>query len=259
MSKVKNWFKQEWNEIKTLLGSVNPLVMTFFILGVVAMNLLANKSIDLSFLPGNDVNNGEFGWLALDCGFLISWLCFFSMDNIARRFGPKASTQMTIVAIVVNLIVCGIFLLAGIIPGTWGESYVENGAIINTALDNTISGSWYVLMGSTVAFICSAVVHGLASTAISKIFKDKETLKAYAVCSAVGTSLGQFVDNMIFALIVSLNFFGWNILQCIMCSITGMIFEFLMSVIFVPIGHKIYKNDQERANRKDKVGFECEF
>ena len=253
MNRLKQWFKKEWAEIRDLLSKVNPLIMTFFVLGVVSMNLLANKSIDLSWLPGNDVNAGEIGWLALDCGFLISWLCFFSMDNIARRFGPKASTQMTLVAIFVNLIVCGIFLLAGTIPGIWGASYEYPGQV-NEALDSTIAGSWYVLMGSTIAFITSAVVHGLSSTAISKLFKDKENLKAYAVCSAVGTSIGQFVDNMVFALIVSLTFFGWNILQCVMCSLTGMLFEFIMSVVFVPIGYKIYRDDEKRANNAAKEG-----
>ena len=236
--------KNEWREFKELIGKINPLIMTFFVLSVVAMNLLANKSFDLSFLPGNDTNAGEFGWLALDCGILVSWLAFFAMDNIVRRFGPKASTQMTIIAVFINLIVCAVFLLAGSINGVWGESYVDIGSeLINNALDNTISGTWYVLMGSTVAFISSAIVHGITSNAISKIFKDKEGLKAYAICSFCATSLGQFVDNLMFALIVSLNFFGWNILQCIMCAITGMVVEFLLSVIFVPIGHKIYKND----------------
>ena len=244
MKTLMTRFKNEWQELKELIGKINPLIMTFFVLSVVAMNLLANKSIDLSFLPGNDTSAGEFGWLALDCGILVSWLAFFAMDNIVRRFGPKASTQMTIIAVFINLIVCAVFLLAGSINGVWGESYVDIGSeLINNALDNTISGTWYVLMGSTVAFISSAVVHGITSNAISKIFKDKEGLKAYAICSFCATSLGQFVDNLIFALIVSLNFFGWNILQCIMCAITGMVVEFLLSVIFVPIGHKIYKND----------------
>lgn len=239
--------KTEWNELKTLVSKVNPLIMTFFVLAVVAMNILANKSIDLSFLPGNNVDAGELGWLALDCGILVSWLAFFAMDNIVRRFGPKASTQMTCIAVFINLIVCGVFLAAGSINGFWGESYVDYGEdLINTALDNTISGTWYVLMGSTIAFISSAVVHGLTSNAVSKAFKDKESLKAYAICSFLATSLGQFVDNMIFSLIVSYNFFGWNLLQCVMCSVTGMVVEFILSMIFVPIGHKIYKSDKAK-------------
>ena len=252
MSKVKQFFKHEWQSLRETLSKVNPLVMTFFVLSVVAMNLLASKSIDLSWLPGNNTEAGELGWLALDCGILVSWLAFFAMDIIVRQHGPKASTQMTIIAVFVNLVICGVFLLAGNIPGFWAESYVDvGGDLINNALNNTISGTWYVLMGSTVAFISSAIVHGLTSTATSKLFKNKESLKAYAVCSAFGTSLGQFVDNMIFALIVSLNFFGWNILQCVTCSLTGMLVEFLLSIIFVPIGHKVYKATKHKEITQD--------
>ena len=39
--------KNEWNELKALVSKVNPLIMTFFVLSVVSMNLLANKSIDV--------------------------------------------------------------------------------------------------------------------------------------------------------------------------------------------------------------------
>ena len=229
--------KRELLEIKDLISKVPPILMTLFVLSVIIMNLLANKSIDLSWVPGN---NGAYPWLALDCGLLVSWLAFFTMDITVRRFGPKASTQLTVVAVCINLITCALFYLAGTISGFWGESYVEvGGDIINNALDNTISGTWYVLMGSTIAFISSAVVHGLVSTAVRKLFKDKESLKSYAVCSFVATSIGQFTDNMIFALIVSHIFFGWNLLQCIMCSLTGMFMEFIFSAVFVPLGHAI--------------------
>ena len=256
MSKVKQFFSREWHDLRSTLSKVNPLVMTFFVLAIVAMNLLASKSIDLSWIPGN---NGDRPWLALDCGILVSWLAFFAMDNMVTRLNAKASTQMTIVAVFVNLIICGVFLAAGSIPGLWGVSFMEDGSIneaANIALDSTISGTWYVLMGSTIAFIASAIVHGITSTAVRRIFKDKESLKAYAICSAFGTSLGQFVDNMIFALIVSLNFFGWNLLQCAMCSLTGMFVEFLLSIIFVPIGHKVYKSDLEKQKQQESMSGE---
>lgn len=235
--------KKEWIELKELVAKINPLVMTLFVLSVVLMNLLANKSIDLSWVPGND---GSYPWLALDCGLFVSWLAFFSMDNIVRRFGPKASTKMTIVAVLINLVVCAVFLFAGTVSGEWGASYEFSGQI-NEALDSTIAGTWYVLLGSTIAFISSAIVHGVTSFTISKLFKDKESLKTYAVCSSVATSLGQFVDNFLFAFIVSRTFFGWNIVQCIMCSVSGMIVECILSFIFVPLGHKIYKNDLKRT------------
>ena len=236
--------KKEWLELKELISKINPLIMTLFVLSVVLMNLLASKSIDLSWVPGN---NGSYPWLALDCGLFVSWLAFFSMDNIVRRFGPKASTKMTIVAVFINLVVCGVFLFAGTVNGEWGASYEYTGQI-NEALDSTISGTWYILLGSTIAFITSAVVHGLTSYTVGKLFKDKESLKAYAICGSAATSLGQFVDNFLFAFIVSRVFFGWNILQCIMCSVSGMVVEFLLSFVFVPLGHKLYKNDVKRCS-----------
>lgn len=236
--------KQEWLELRELISKVNPLIMTFFVLSVVLMNLLANKSIDLSWVPGND---GDYPWLALDCGLFVSWLAFFSMDNIVKRFGPKASTKMTIVAVFINLVVCGVLLFAGTVQGEWGAAY-EYAGQINEALDSTIAGTWYILLGSTIAFITSAVVHGVTSYTIGKLFKDKDSLKSYAVCSSIATSLGQFVDNFLFAFIVSRVFFGWNILQCIMCSVSGMIVEFLLSFVFVPLGHKIYKSDLTRGS-----------
>lgn len=236
--------KKEWLELKELISKINPLIMTLFVLSVVLMNLLASKSIDLSWVPGN---NGSYPWLALDCGLFVSWLAFFSMDNIVRRFGPKASTKMTIVAVFINLVVCGVFLFAGTVSGEWGASYEYEGQI-NQALDSTISGTWYILLGSTIAFITSAIVHGVTSYTVGKLFKDKESLKAYAICSSAATSLGQFVDNFLFAFIVSRVFFGWNILQCIMCSVSGMVVEFLLSFVFVPLGHKLYKNDVKRCS-----------
>ena len=240
IKKIRN----EWSALCELLTKVNPVIMTCFVLSIVCMNLLANKSIDLSWVPGND---GNYPWLALDCGLFVSWLAFFSMDNIVRRFGPKASTKMTLVAVFINLVVCGVFLFAGTVSGEWGASYEFEGQI-NQALDSTISGTWYILLGSTIAFITSAIVHGVTSYTVGKLFKDKESLKAYAICSSAATSLGQFVDNFLFAFIVSRVFFGWNILQCIMCSVSGMIVEFLLSFVFVPLGHKIYKGDMERCS-----------
>ena len=236
--------KKEWLELRELVAKINPLIMTLCVLSVVLMNLLANKSIDLTWVPGN---NGSYPWLALDCGLFVSWLAFFSMDNIVRRFGPKASTKMTLVAVFINLVVCGVFLFAGTVGGEWGASYEFEGQI-NAALDSTISGTWYILLGSTLAFITSAVVHGVTSYTVSKLFKDKESLKAYAICSSAATSLGQFVDNFLFAFLVSRVFFGWNILQCVMCSVSGMIVEFLLSFVFVPLGHKLYKNDVKRCS-----------
>ncbi len=234
--------KREIYEIKILLRSVPSTILTLFAVSVIAMNLLANKSVNL-----------PVDWLALDCGIIVSWVSFLSMDIITKHFGPKAATQVSIVAVLFNLMVCIIFFIAGSIPGIWGESYVEGSeTIINSALDHTFSGTWYVLLGSTTAFIISAVVNNFLNYLIGKLInKNSDSFLAYAVRTYISTAVGQFIDNLVFALIVSHIFFGWSMLQCITCSVTGMIVELLCEVIFSPIGFSVCKKW-----KKDNIGKE---
>lgn len=234
--------KREIYEIKILLRSVPSTILTLFAVSVIAMNLLANKSVNL-----------PVDWLALDCGIIVSWVSFLSMDIITKHFGPKAATQVSIVAVLFNLMVCIIFFIAGSISGIWGESYVEGSeTIINSALDHTFSGTWYVLFGSTTAFIISAVVNNFLNYLIGKLInKNSDSFLVYAVRTYISTAVGQFADNLVFALIVSHIFFGWSMLQCITCSVTGMIVELLCEVIFSPIGFSVCKKW-----KKDNVGKE---
>lgn len=57
------------------------------------------------------------------------------------------------------------------------------------------------------------------------------------------------MDNLIFAFIVSLNFFGWSPLQCVTCALTGMVAELLFEVVFSHLGYLICKKW-----KKDNVG-----
>ena len=75
--------KREIVEMKLLLRSVPFPVVTLFAVSVIMMNLLANKSIAL-----------PVDWLALDCGIVVSWVSFLSMDIITKHFGPKAATAI---------------------------------------------------------------------------------------------------------------------------------------------------------------------
>lgn len=96
---MKEKIKSEFQEFKTLLRSVPAPVVCIFVVTVVIMNLLANKSIDL-----------KVDWLALDAGFIVSWATFLSMDVIAKHFGPKAANQISVFAVLVNLAVALILL-----------------------------------------------------------------------------------------------------------------------------------------------------
>ncbi len=238
MEKFKAWFGREWLETKTLLHEMPAVTMALFVLSVVGMNLLANKSIDTGL-----------SWLALDAGMLLSWLSFLTMDITVKRFGPKASIKLSLIAALINLLLALVLFVASVIPGQWGESFVESGGdIINAALNRTFAGTWYVVLGSTIAFIASSVTNNLTNWGLGKAFKGGG-FGAFAARSYISTLIGQFVDNMIFALIVSHNFFGWTLLQCVTCSVTGMLFELLCEIVFSPIGYRIAKSWE-----KDNVG-----
>lgn len=225
MHKLSN----ELRDMKRLMKSVPAAVVAFFTVSVILMNILASKE----FHTGLD-------WLALDCGFTVSWLSFLCMDMLTKRFGPKASIQLSLFAACMNLFVCAVMKVVSIAPGNWAEFYTYENDIVNQALDSTIGGTWYILMGSTIAFIISAIVNAFINAGIGKVM-DHSTFTGYAIRSYVSTLIAQFVDNMVFALIVSCVFFGWTLTQCVFCSITGCLVELICEVIFSPIGYKVCK------------------
>ena len=219
-------------EVRRLLQTVPPLIAALLILSVVGMNLLANKSI-----------NTGLDWLALDCGILFSWLTFLSMDVLTHCYGPRAATSLSVAALGLNLLMAVIFFLASRIPGVWGESFVDGSeAVVNAALDNTFGGTWYVILGSSVAFLSSAVLNNFLHYGIGKLVKGREGFGSFALQSYVSTFLAQFADNLIFALLVSKLFFGWTLLQCFTCALTGACMELLFEVVFSPLGYRIAKN-----------------
>ncbi len=235
---MKRTFQNFIKETKLLLSSVPPFTFALFLLSVFAMNLLANKSVDL-----------PVGWLALDCGIIVSWASFLCMDVLTKRFGPKAATTLSVIAALVNLVMCLVFFLASLIPGTWG-AFFDFGEqdVINTALDSTFGGTWYVLLGSTVAFVASAAINNFTNWGIGKIFKkNPDGFWAYACRTYVSTAIGQFADNLIFALIVSHFFFGWTMLQCVTCALTGMVAELLCEAVFSPLGYKVCRNWEKKG------------
>jgi len=221
--------RKAFYEFRSVLRTVPPLIVSLLVISIVGMNLLANKSID----TGLD-------WLALDCGILLSWLTFLSMDILTHCYGPRAATLMSIAALAINLLLAGIFSLAALIPGVWGESFVEGSeTVINRALDGTFGGTWYIILGSSVAFASSAVINNFMNYGIGKALKKKDGFGVFALRSYVSTFVAQFMDNMIFALIVSKVFFGWTLLQCFTCALTGAVMELLFEVVFSPFGYRI--------------------
>ena len=223
---LKEWVKREREETQILLRCIPATTVSLFVVSVVCMNLLANKTLF------------QNTYLALDGGFLISWLSFMCMDMITKYFGPKASNRIAILASVINLLTCAIFYIVSIIPSN-ADDY--------TALDEIFGGTWFILLGSTIAFLVSAAINNFLNWTIGKAFhKNPDGKLAYATQAYVSTFVGQFFDNLIFSLIVFAGFapifwdgFHWTVLQCTTCALTGAVAELVMEILFSPIGFRL--------------------
>ena len=232
MTKVKEFF----TEIKILLRSIPSLITALFVTAVVSMNLLANKSIDTGTT-----------WLALDCGIIFSWLVFLLMDVTTKRFGVRAANVLSIVALVVNLFFSAFYIAASYIPGIWSQSFVEGSeGVINFALDGTFRSSWFVILGSSLAFVASAFLNNFLNVMFGKMLKNKVFL-AFSVSCYASTVIAQFLDNILFAFIVSYHFFGWTPLQCVTCAATGAVAELVFEVVFSPVGYRVVNRMKEEG------------
>lgn len=233
-ARLTAFLAREKRETEILLRSIPSIVVSLFVVSVICMNLLANKT-----LFQND-------YIALDGGILISWLSFMCMDIITRYFGPKASNKIAILACIINLLTCLVFYVASVIPSNANDY---------TALDTLLGGTWFILLGSTVAFLVSAVINNFLNYAVGKAFcKNPNGKAAYAVSAYISTFIGQFLDNFIFSLIVFVFFapifwdgFCWTPLQCAMCALTGAVAELLMEIVFSPFGYKIVTKWREHG------------
>ena len=239
---MKNRLRRELAQFKMLLRSIPAAVVVLFVVSVICMNLLANKTLL------------QLDWIALDGGILISWLSFMCMDIITKHFGPKASNMISILAVMINLLTCLIFFVASVIP---------SGADDYSAFDGIFGGTWFILLGSTIAFLASALVNNTLNFMIGKCFRRNPDGKAaYAMRTYISTFIGQFLDNFIFSLIVFVFFapifwdgFCWSVVQCLTCALTGAVAELLMEVIFSPIGYRITK--KWRAENVGSDYFDC--
>ncbi|MBP5609952.1 MAG: VUT family protein [Clostridia bacterium] len=224
---MKNKIKADWADTRLLFRCIPATVATLFAVSVVMMNLLANKTIYQS------------AYLALDGGILVSWLSFLCMDVVTKAFGPKAATKLSVFAIFVNLIACLFFYLVSIIPTKDDFS----------SFNQTVGGTWFILLSSTIAFLCSACINNFMNWGIGRSFKrDPDGKLAFFTRCYVSTFLGQFFDNFIFAILTFTVFapifwdgFSWTYLQCFTCSLLGAGVELFCEAVFSPLGYRIVR------------------
>lgn len=253
MTKIKHFFKNEILDYKLLLRNIPSSTILIFTLSVVCANLMANKELF------------SYKYFALDWGFAYSWIMFLCMDIICKRFGAKAAIKISILSLIANLLVCASFFLATSFGGNWGEYYnllnTTNNATtqqiantINKSLDKTIGGSWYVVIGSATAFLTSSIINALLNKNIGNLVESKlkkDNFFTFAVRSYISTFIAQFVDNFLFATIVSRVFFDWTWTQIIICSFFGAFCELLCEILFSGYGYKVLKKWQKHNIGKE--------
>jgi uncharacterized PurR-regulated membrane protein YhhQ (DUF165 family) len=170
------------------------------------------------------------------------------MDCICKRFGARAAAEVSVIAIAVNMICAVIFQVLMLTPGQWAAFYSaadpETGRMITAGIDQTFSGAWYVVVGSSIAMFVSSLVNSGLNQMIGKR-ADKGNYRGFAARSLISTCAAQFVDNFVFSALVSHVFFGWTWPQVLICSITSMIIELAFEAIFSPLGYKISKGWEE--------------
>lgn len=228
-------------ETKEALRAIPGIVTAVFVLSVVSMNLLANKSV--FNLP----------WLASTAGIFVSWISFLCMDAVCKRFGAKAATLMNTVAMLISFLTAILYMLIVKVPGVWAASYSgstsEIASAINQGLDATFSSAWYIVIGSAVAMFLGGLVNSFLNKIVGSKIDKKDDFKGFAIRSYISTAAGQFVDNFVFALFVSYIFFGWTMTQVVVCSFMMMLLELAFEVVFSPLGFKLSQNW-----KKDEVG-----
>ncbi len=218
-----------FKETVLLLRTIPSVVVALFVVSVITMNLLANKTLV------------QTEYLAIDGGILVSWLSFMCMDIVTKHFGPKAATRLSIFAMLVNLLACLIFYIVSIIPSN-ADDYSK--------FNEIFGGTWFILLSSSIAFLCSAIINNVMNWVIGKAFKKNPDGKlAFVTRSYVSTFIGQFCDNLIFAILTFMLFapifwdgFHWTFVQCVTCSLIGAGLELILEVVFSPFGYWVCKN-----------------
>ena len=150
----------------------------------------------------------------------------------------------------INLLTCLIFFVSSIIPSNAGDY---------SGFDGIFGGTWFILLGSTIAFLSSAVLNNRLNYLIGSLFKkNPDGRLAFITRTYVSTFIGQFFDNFIFSMIVFAFFapifwdgFHWSILQCFTCALTGAAAELLMEVVFSPIGYRIVNKWKKQSVGKE--------
>lgn len=241
---MKAFFTKIWGSLKDffnmkdwlkLLRTIPATALALICVSTVLMNILANKSI--INLP----------WLIQDAGICLSWVGFLVGDLLVKNFGSKNSIRVSLSCLLLSLFISALLAIVAVIPGTWSSEFGPDGNILENvgpAIDAVMGNVWYVIIGSAVASAVGLIANGLSQGFILNKIEAKHGDKywGYLIAAGASTLIGQFLDNIVFAVLVSVNFFGWTWQQVLVCSVCGCVFELIIEMIFTPLTYRISKN-----------------
>lgn len=276
---MKNLIKKGWSfladffnpkEWVKLLRSVPSAAFALILVANVLMNILAAKSVinvPATFDSTNWFISGDPNrdlWIVQDAGILVSWMGFLVGDLLVKAFGSKNAIRINITSLVLSLFISLLLIGVANVPGEW--SPIWNGALnpsfdpasgeallINGALNEVIGNVWYVIIGSAAAtfvgILVNNITHGVILNKMIKKHGDKYF--GYFMAAGASTVFGQVIDNIVFAVLVGMPFFGWSPFSVLMCSLLGGAVELVAEMIFTPLTYKISQNWA-----KNKIGQE---
>ena len=223
MTKLKAWMKNDWKETKVLFKCLPAFPFAILCAALIAMNFLANKGIVAT------------NWISVDAGIIVSWVSFLAGDTLVKRFGPKAAIKINIAAISVQLLAIILLTAGATIP--WADP-----STAMVGFDTIFGAAMWPLAAGTGAFIIAIIFDSFISKFILTRFKDRTSFRAYAVASYGSTFIGQFLDNLLFALFFSV-WQPWCDPSSIwLMALAGAVVELICQAIFSPVGYRVASN-----------------
>lgn len=180
--------------------------------GIIIQNILATKNIDITIFT-------------VTTGILVSPLVFIIQDIQTEIFGYKKAKKMITLGYLMNFIAIMLYTFSISIPSS---STYTNQEAFTTILGTTPR----IAIASFIAYMIGALINSKVMEKLKN--KHEKNLFFRAISSTV---VGQFIDNMLFAVIA---FIGILPTQAIISMIVGgTLFEIIYEIIFYPITKKL--------------------
>ena len=194
--------------------NVEKYLFGIYCASIIIQNILATKNIDISIFT-------------VTTGILVSPLVFIIQDIQTEIYGYKNAKKMIILGYAMNFIAVLLYSLSIFIPSS--NTY-QNQVAFKTILGTTPR----IAIASFIAYILGSLIN-------SKIMdKLKIKYEKYLFFRAIlSTVAGQFIDNMLFAVIAFIGILPINAI--ISMIIGGTIFEIIYEIIFYPVTKHLIK------------------